>query len=309
MAHDWKALEASLPAVLEPFCRERWGWDCCPPGLLQNFWLPLAQQLVEWHQQADGTLIQGILGGQGTGKTTLAAILTRILNHLDLQVCQISLDDLYKTYADRQKLVQADPRLRWRGPPGTHDIELGLEVLQHLKQKHPTQVPRFDKSSWGGNGDRTTSELVTQADIVFFEGWFVGVQPIAPATFDHAPPPIETETDRTFARDMNARLTDYLPLWNLLDRLIVLIPTDYRLSQQWRKQAEQRMIAAGQSGMTAPEVDEFVEYFWRSLHPELFVTPFLHNDQADWVVEISSEHLPVAIHRRSDFRHQNQPDV
>jgi D-glycerate 3-kinase len=309
MAHDWKALEASLPAVLEPFCQERWGWDCCPPGLLQNFWLPLAQQLVEWHHQADGTLIQGILGGQGTGKTTLAAILTRILSYLDLQVCQISLDDLYKTYADRQKLVQADPRLRWRGPPGTHDIELGLEVLQHLKQKRPTPVPRFDKSAWGGNGDRTTAELITQADIVFFEGWFVGVKPIDPATFDHAPSPIETETDRTFACDMNARLTDYLPLWNLLDRLIVLIPTDYRLSQQWRKQAEQRMIAAGQSGMTAPEIDEFVEYFWRSLHPELFVTPFLHNDQADWVVEISSEHLPVAIHRRSDFRQQNQPNV
>jgi D-glycerate 3-kinase len=293
---DWGALEQSLPTVLDPFCRERLGWDCCPPELLQNFWLPLAQQLVEWHHQADGTLIQGILGGQGTGKTTLAAILTRILNYLGLQVCQISLDDLYKTYADRQRL--ADPRLRWRGPPGTHDIHLGLEVLQQLKQKRSTQVPRFDKSAHGGNGDRTTPELVPPADIVFFEGWFVGVRPIAPALFDHPPPPIETADDRTFARDMNDRLADYLPLWNLLDRLIVLLPTDYRLSQAWRKQAEQRMIAAGRSGMTADEVDEFVNYFWRSLHPELFVTPFLHNHQADWVVEISADHLPVAIHRR-----------
>jgi D-glycerate 3-kinase len=293
---DWNALESSLPTVLDPFCRERLGWDCCPPELLQNFWLPLAQQLVEWHHQADGTLIQGILGGQGTGKTTLAAVLTRILNHLGLQVCQISLDDLYKTYADRQQIT--DPRLRWRGPPGTHDIDLGLEVLQHLKHKRPAQVPRFDKSAHGGNGDRTTPELVTQADIVFFEGWFVGVRPIAPAAFDQPPPPIETEDDRTFARDMNDRLTDYLPLWDWLDRLIVLLPTDYRLSQAWRKQAEQRMIAAGRSGMTADEVDEFVTYFWRSLHPELFVTPFLHNHQADWVVEISPDHLPVAIHRR-----------
>jgi D-glycerate 3-kinase len=293
---DWNALESSLPTVLDPFCRERLGWDCCPPELLQNFWLPLARQLVEWHHQANGTLIQGILGGQGTGKTTLAAILTRILNHLGLQVCQISLDDLYKTYADRQQLT--DPRLRWRGPPGTHDIDLGLEVLQHLKHKRPVQVPRFDKSAHGGNGDRTTPELVPHADIVFFEGWFVGVRPIAPAAFDHPPPPIETADDRTFARDMNDRLADYLPLWDLLDRLIVLLPTDYRLSQSWRKQAEQRMIAAGRSGMTADEVDEFVKYFWRSLHPELFVTPFLHNHQADWVVEISPDHLPMAIHRR-----------
>jgi D-glycerate 3-kinase len=293
---DWSALEVSLPTVLDPFCRERWGWDRCPPELLQNFWLPLARQLVEWHDCADGTLIQGILGGQGTGKTTLAAILTRILSHLGLQVCQLSLDDLYKTYADRQQLAHIDPRLRWRGPPGTHDIDLGLEVLQQLKQKHPAQIPRFDKSAWGGNGDRTTPELVTQADIVFFEGWFVGVRPIDAAAFDHAPPPINTDADRAFARDMNERLADYLPLWNLLDRLLVLLPTDYRLSQTWRKQAEQRMIATGQSGMATEEIDEFVEYFWRSLHPDLFVTPFLHNQQADWVVEISPDHLPVAIH-------------
>jgi D-glycerate 3-kinase len=293
---DWEELETSLPEVLTPFCRDRLGWQDCPPELLQNFWLPLAKQLVAWHEQAEGTLIQGILGGQGTGKTTLAAILTQILNHLGLKICQISLDDLYKTYADRRQLEQLDPRLRWRGPPGTHDVELGLEVLQQLKQKRPAQVPRFDKSAWGGIGDRTTPETVNSADIVLFEGWFVGVRPIDPAAFDHAPLPIETESDRTFARDMNTRLADYLPLWNLLDRLIVLIPTDYHLSQQWRRQAEQRMIAAGQSGMAAVEIDEFVEYFWRSLHPELFVTPFLHNTQADWVVEISPNHLPTAIH-------------
>lgn len=293
---DWEELETSLLAVLEPFCRNQLGLPACPPELLQNFWLPLAKQLVAWHEQAESTLIVGILGGQGTGKTTLATILMQILNHLGLQVCQISLDDLYKTYADRCQLEQLDPRLRWRGPPGTHDVDLGVKMLQQLKQKRPAQVPRFDKSARSGIGDRTSTETVSGADIVLFEGWFVGVRPIDPAAFDHAPPPIETESDRAFARDMNARLADYLPLWNLLDRLIVLLPSDYRLSQQWRRQAEQQMVAAGQAGMAATEVDEFVEYFWRSLHPELFITPFLHNTQADWVVEISSAHRPTAIH-------------
>lgn len=296
---DWEKLETSLSAVLEPICRERLGLPAYPAELLQNFWIPLAKQLVAWHEQTEGTLIQGILGGQGTGKTTLAAILAQILNHLGLQVCQLSLDDLYKTYADRRHLAQIDPRLRWRGPPGTHDVELGLEVLQQLKQQRPAQVPRFDKSAWKGAGDRTTPETIIRADIVLFEGWFVGVRPIDPKAFDQAPPPIETESDRTFARDMNTRLADYLPLWDQLDRLIVLLPSDYHLSQQWRRQAEQRMIATGQAGMAATEVDEFVEYFWRSLHPELFIAPFLRNAQADWVVEISPAHLPVAIYRKS----------
>lgn len=293
---DWAELKASLPDVLDPFCRERLGWQACPPELLQDFWLPLAQQLVIWHSQVEGALIQGILGGQGTGKTTLAAIIAQILRHAGLQVCQMSLDDLYKTYADRLLLQQNDPRLRWRGPPGTHDIDLGRAVLMQLKRGEPAQIPRFDKSAWDGMGDRTHPEAVTRADIVLFEGWFVGVRPIDPQAFDHAPPPIVTPSDRAFARDMNQRLQDYLPLWNWLDRLIILHPSDYRLSQQWRRQAEARMVATGRSGMAAIEVDEFVEYFWKSLHPELFVTPML--PIADWVIEIGSDHLPTHIRRR-----------
>jgi D-glycerate 3-kinase len=295
---DWAKLQETLPSVLTPFCRERLGWESCPPELLQEFWLPLAHQLVAWHQQANGTLIQGILGGQGTGKTTLASILTQIFHHLGLRVCQISLDDLYKTYADRLLLQQADPRLIWRGPPGTHDVDLGIEILRRLKQKqYPVAIPRFDKSAWEGMGDRANFESVTEIDIVLFEGWFVGVQPIAPQAFEQAPPPINTESDRAFARDMNTRLQDYLPLWNWLDRLIVLYPTDYRLSQQWRRQAEQRQIARGQAGMADSKVNAFVEYYWRSLHPELFITPLLQGAGADWVIEIGPDHLPVAIRR------------
>jgi D-glycerate 3-kinase len=295
---DWAKLQETLPSVLTPFCRERLGWESCPPELLQEFWLPLAHQLVAWHQQANGTLIQGILGGQGTGKTTLASILTQIFHHLGLRVCQISLDDLYKTYADRLLLQQADPRLIWRGPPGTHDVDLGIEILRRLKQKqYPVAIPRFDKSAWEGMGDRANFESVTEIDIVLFEGWFVGVQPIAPQAFEQALPPINTESDRAFARDMNTRLQDYLPLWNWLDRLIVLYPTDYRLSQQWRRQAEQRQIARGQAGMADSKVNAFVEYYWRSLHPELFITPLLQGAGADWVIEIGPDHLPVAIRR------------
>jgi D-glycerate 3-kinase len=301
---DWAELKTSLPDVLDPFCRERLGWQTSPPDLLQDFWLPLAQQLVIWHSQVEGALIQGILGGQGTGKTTLAAIISQILRHAGLQVCQISLDDLYKTYADRLLIQQSDPRLRWRGPPGTHDVDLGRSVLAQLKQGEPAQIPRFDKSVWNGMGDRTHPELVSSADIVLFEGWFVGVRPIDPPAFDHAPPPIMTEDDRAFARDMNQRLQDYLPLWDWLDRLIILHPSDYRLSQQWRRQAEARMVATGQfpmgrqsrTGMSAIEIDEFVEYFWKSLHPELFITPLL--PIADWVIEIGSDHLPTTIRRR-----------
>ncbi|MBD1942113.1 glycerate kinase [Coleofasciculus sp. FACHB-712] len=270
---------------------------------LWNLWLPLATKLAQDRQQLGRPLIQGILGGQGTGKTTLGAVLTLILKHLGNSTLSLSLDDLYKTYRDRLALRKQDPRLIWRGPPGTHDIQLGLDVLDCLRQPsgQPIPVPRFDKSAWEGAGDRTQPEIVQNIDIILFEGWFVGVRPIDPATFDNAPPPIVTAAERTFARDMNARLQDYVPLWERLDRLMMLYPVDYRLSVQWRRQAEHDMIAAGKSGMTDSEIDEFVKYFWKSLHPELFIKPLTRNPRTvDLVVEINPDHSPGDVYRPSD---------
>lgn len=270
---------------------------------LWNLWLPLAIQIASYRQALERPLIQGILGVQGTGKTTLANILTFILSdRLGYRTTSLSLDDLYKTYAERRALREQDPRLVWRGPPGTHDIELGVAVLDRLRRKEPKmiQVPRFDKSAWGGAGDRTQPALVENADIVLFEGWFVGVRPIDPDTFDTAPPPIVTQADRSFARDMNAHLKNYLPLWERLDRLMVLYPVDYRCSLTWRRQAERQMIASGLPGMTDLVVEQFVEYFWRSLHPELFIKPLAHNwELVDLVVEIQPDRSVGAVYQPS----------
>lgn len=89
---------------------------------LWNLWLPLAIQLTEAQQKLERPLIQGISGGQGTGKTSLAMVLSLILNELGYRSASLSLDDLYKTYGDRQLLKTQDPRFIRRGPPGTHDI-------------------------------------------------------------------------------------------------------------------------------------------------------------------------------------------
>jgi len=212
-------------------------------------------------------------------------------------VAPLSIDDIYKTYGDRQQLQQADPRLRWRGPPGTHDTDTGIQVLQQVRagQSEPVLMPRFDKSLHGGMGDRIAPEPVSNIDILLFEGWFVGMRPLDPAQFDTAPPPIVTEADRAFACDCNDRLRDYLPLWDLLDGLIVLHPVDYRLSKQWRQEAEQKMKQQGRSGMSDEEIAAFVEYFWTALHPELFLPPLLNT--ADFVIEVQPDHTPGRVQK------------
>ncbi|MCC5638292.1 glycerate kinase [Nostoc sp. CHAB 5844] len=267
-------------------------------ALLWDLWLPLAMKLAAHHQSLNRPLIQGILGVQGTGKTTMCQVLSLILQELGYRTLSWSLDDLYKTYSDRLALLQQNPRLIWRGPPGTHDIDLGLNVLDQIRQEETSvTIPRFDKSAYAGAGDRTTPEIVTDIDIVLFEGWFVGVRPIDPKTFDVAPPPIITEADKAFAREMNRQLSNYLPLWERLDSLILLYPTDYRSSLEWRKQAEQQMVAAGKSGMSNTQIEEFVNYFWRSLHPELFLKPMRRSPSiADLVIEICPDRTFGAIY-------------
>ncbi len=268
---------------------------------LWNLWLPLALQIVDRRQSLQRPFIQGILGGQGTGKTTLTKILTFILQELGYSTVNFSLDDIYKTYLERCKLKEIEPRLIWRGPPGTHDITLGLTVLEQLRQpneRHPILIPRFDKSDWGGVGDRSEPEIIIGADIVLFEGWFVGARPIDPVVFDHPPVPIVSEADKAFARDMNSNLQDYLALWEYLDSLMVLYPVDYRLSLQWRQQAEREMIATGKTGMSDAEIEEFVKYFWKSLHPELFIQPLINNAElVDLVVEINSDHSAGIVYK------------
>lgn len=279
------------------FCQATFGNPADYLTTLWQVWLPLAQQLADRHQQIGRPFVQGILGGQGTGKTTLGKLLTVLLHHLGLNALNWSLDDLYKTFSDRQLLQTQDPRLIGRGPPGTHDVALGIETLDRLRQPFDQiiSIPRFDKSLHNGAGDRTTPEQVQNIDIILFEGWFVGVQPIDSAAFDPAPPPILTEADRAFACDMNAGLHDYLPLWQRLDSLWVLYLPDYRLSKQWRKQAERQMRTASKSGMSDAEIDAFVDYFWRSLHPALFMPAALQT--ADLVIEIQPDHSMSAPYR------------
>ncbi len=265
----------------------------------QDIYLPLVDQIIRWKQEIDRPLIQGIVGGQGTGKTTLCRLLQKLLEIAGYVTISLSLDDLYKTYSERQELQIKEPRLRWRGPPGTHDIQLGINILEQIRTStklpnylnNPPPIialPRFDKSLWDGMGDRTTPELVEIPDILLFEGWFVGVLPR-----------VQLENYGDFTAYINRQLHHYLPLWEKLDKLILLYPEDYRFCLQWRLQAEQEMIILNKDkrkddlkkGMTPAEITSFVEYFWQALPPELFISPLTKvPTPVDLVISIDSDH-------------------
>ena len=102
----WNLLKSIYPAFKE-LCQTN--LQMSPDAMLPtlwDLWLPLAMQIASRHQQIQRPFIQGILGGQGTGKTTTCKIINLILSHLEYRVLSLSIDDLYKTYQARLILQQ-----------------------------------------------------------------------------------------------------------------------------------------------------------------------------------------------------------
>lgn len=172
-----------------------------------SFYLPFSLNLLE-NKTKNGIkpYIQGILGVQGSGKTTCSEIIAIILNKLGYKTVSFSIDDIYKTYEERKKIKEEDPRFKWRGPPGTHDIQIAYNLLKQIKnqEKGPFLFPIFDKAKFSGEGDRVAFKEIHKVDIVIFEGWFLGYRPLNIYHNDN------------FTNDINKKLEEYICLWDLV---------------------------------------------------------------------------------------------
>ena len=125
-------------------------------------------------------MIIGLAGGQGTGKTTITAIISLILKkYFKLKVFKISIDDFYKTRNERKKLSKLKhPLLMNRGVPGTHDFKIISQFFKKIKIKNfkNIKVPRFDKSIDDRCNKRLWYNIKSRPDVVILEGWCVGAK-------------------------------------------------------------------------------------------------------------------------------------
>jgi D-glycerate 3-kinase len=107
------------------------------------------------------------------------------------------------------------------------------------------------------------------------------MNPIEETVFDHAPIRLIAKKTDNSPGIIIKDCENIYPSGQKLNRLLILYPLDYRYSLQWRQAAETK------GGMTPSEIEEFVKYFWKSLHPQLFLPPLLK--QAELVVEINQD--------------------
>ncbi len=240
------------------------------------------------------TPVFAISGVQGSGKSTLAEQIAALARARGKCAAVLSIDDFYLTAAARQRLARSvHPLLATRGPPGTHDLALALDVVQGLREGRSTRLPRFDKLADERLPMTQWPQLRARCDLIVLEGWFLKTP--AQHAQEMQPPLNALERDqdtdsvwRTWCNQALAR--DYPALWSTLDALWLLQAPGFDIVPDWRWQQEQALHAAQpeRRSMNRAEVDRFAEFFERVSRQALRTLPAI----ADRTIKLDAHRRP-----------------
>lgn len=132
--------------------------------------------------------------------------------------------------------------------------------------------------------------VIKAPDFIFYDGWMLGARRVSDESiFESGLPALDTPEHIQFAKDINRKLSEYEELWSKIEFLNLLYISDYQLSLNWRDQAEDVLRAKGE-GMTHGEVQDFVHYFWRSVHPAIQIKNLAHDTLHTQQVVVINDH-------------------
>lgn len=262
-----------------------------------NF-LPLLREIENQIASRDGQgFVLGINGAQGTGKSTLALLLSTLLESDGHRVANLSIDDFYYSRARREALAQTvHPLLASRGVPGTHDVDSALALLPRLfntEIAEPVTLPGFDKATDDCIPQARCRQLRGPVDVVILEGWFVGAEPQQEAELLEPINRLEEQEDgdgrwRLYVNQQLA--AGYQTLFASLDSLILLAAPGFDQVLEWRRLQEEKLRQRSQpdaSGlMSDEEVARFIQHFERLTRHCLNTLPAT----ADRVFSLDSAH-------------------
>lgn len=231
---------------------------------VHHWYMPvLSYAVATARQAAKRPVLIGIQAPQGAGKTTLVTHLLDAFPLAGLRAAAVSIDDFYLTRSEQVALAAAhpgNPYLEHRGYPGTHDLGLGATTLAGLRALgesgtgESVSVPAYDKSAFGGRGDRAPEDrwrrVAAPLDVVFLEGWMLGFEPV----------PEDSLADVHLAAP-NRALGGYAQWTDLLDAFVVIRALDPTYVLTWRVQAEEAMKARGLPGLDRAAIEDYVRRF------------------------------------------------
>ena len=215
--------------------------------MLKSYLIPLCFWINK-KVEKKSSLIIGLAGGQGTGKTTITTIISIILKkYFKLNVFKISIDDFYKTRKDRKKLSKSKHNLLMtRGVPGTHDYNLIKDFFKKVKNKKfkPFSLPKFDKSIDDRCKRKEWYKIKSRPDVVILEGWCVGAKAQKNTELLKSINILERHKDKkhVWRKYVNNQLkTNYKKMFKKLDEFIYLKASNFNLLQKWRIVQEKRL--------------------------------------------------------------------
>lgn len=191
---------------------------------------------------------------------------------------------MYKTHDALKSVAQQHPDnalLAGRGPPGTHDIALAVETIKKVNSINDSagstvDLPVFDKSLCGGEGDRSVDKVVISGplDVFILEGWSMGFAPLSESELKQVydqPKPASPSTSKTYFPNhslsslltLNGYLADFASsIYPSFISFIQIEPESYDYVFNWRLQQEHNMKAKnGGKGMNDEQVQKFVERY------------------------------------------------
>lgn len=281
--------------------------------LFEKIYVPVSCWVYQ-HYQPGQPLVVGINGAQGAGKARLFNFLEVVLSDaFGLRVANLSIDDIYLTRAERESLAErVHPMLATRGVPGTHDVELGLSLLQQLKQARAgdvVRVPMFDKSIDERTPEESWQEFVGPVDVIVFDGWCVGARPESDERLNTTINELEAQEDPEglWRRYVNEQLVGpYQQLFDEIDLLICLQVPSMKAVYNWRaaqevKLSERTALRYEDRTPTDPlrimgsdEIVRFIAHYER-------LTRWMLEDiprRADLTLELNENHKIAAIDLR-----------
>ncbi len=253
-----------------------------------------AVALAERHRLGRPILV-GLSGAQGSGKSTTAMRLAARLRRDGLTVCVVSIDDFYRTRAERAALGRdIHPLLQTRGVPGTHDVALAFRTIDRLLHgSEPVAAPVFNKLGDDRAPQDEWPSYPAPLDMVLLEGWCVGARPMPEHELDRPINALEHQEDGEgrWRRHVNTALRgEYRELFDRIDLLVLIRAPDFEKVHAWRSEQEAELFNA--SDRSRPAMDEAAIARFIA-HYERLTRWILIDEPADIVIDIDADRTPL----------------
>jgi D-glycerate 3-kinase len=217
---------------------------------------------------ADRPPVIGIVGAQGSGKTTLArAVAARF------GAAQISIDDVYRTHAERQALARTvHPLFAMRGPPGAHDLDMLRALIKTLSvasADDETPLPDFDKRGDDRVPPDRWRRFKGRPSAILIDAWCLGAKPQDDAYLDAPINALERDQDADgrWRRAVNDQVRGpYAAFAADLDALVFLKAPSFDVVLDWRAQQEADLLGVAPIELPSAERERlavFIQYFER----------------------------------------------